>query len=771
MSTIKKINGILVPNTFVTGFTYNNSNLLTVSQNGKPDLNVYLNQFSGLTVNGSVSATTYYGDGSNLTGIVSSTDNYVTGGTYSNGTLTLDRQNGSVTITGFTTNGGSVTGAYLPLSGGTVYGNTIFTSGFTANTIQFDTTFTGTVGVGQIAWDSNFGTLQQGLVGGNVIQKIGETSFALVKNVESTTLNKGEVVYIFGATGDKISVKRASNTGDTTSSKTLGVVAENIAANQNGLVITKGTLDGLNLGAYSAGTILWLSSTPGQFTDVKQYAPYHLVFIGVVQRANAGNGQLYVSPQNGYELEEIHDVRITNATEGDLLIRSSYSGSPVWVNSKTLNGNYIISGNTNNIGDFSATTFYGSGLGLNNIPISGVTNLQSNLDLKFDKSGGTVNGNVLVLGNVTILGSATTINTQTLSIADNIITINSNVTGGTPFIGDSGIEVLRGSATTATILWKEQNSQWEAGLQGLTKRILLQGDSLALLTSGHTHPISEVNGLQTALNNKFDSSGGTITGNVLVTGSVSATTFYGNGQYLTGINDFYVTGGTFSGTTLTLNRQNGSITITGFTSGGGSGVDTYVTGFTYSNNNITLSQNQGQSAITVNISTMTGLTVNGILSASTWNTPIPNTQVVYSNNGTLTGSTNLTWTNSSALLTINGTLEATSKSFSIPHPTKEGKKLVYGSLEGPENGVYHRGKLYNEDTIVLPEYWYKLVDKNTVTVHLTPIGKHQNLYVKEIFEDKVIIGIEGGLFSNKTINCYYVVYGERKDINKLEVER
>jgi hypothetical protein len=302
--------------------------------------------------------------------------------------------------------------------------------------------------------------------------------------------------------------------------------------------------------------------------------------------------------------------------------------------------------------------------------------------------------------------------------------------------------------------------------------------------------------------NRLSISGGTITGDILVTGSVSATTFYGNGQYLTGISssdnfvtggtfsnntltlnrqngsvtvtgftDFYVTGGTFIGTTLTLNRQNGSITITGFTSGGGSGVDTYVTGFTYSNNNITLSQNQGQSAITVNISTMTGLTVNGILSASTWNTPIPNTQVVYSNNGTLTGSTNLTWTNSSALLTINGTLEATSKSFSIPHPTKEGKKLVYGSLEGPENGVYHRGKLYNEDTIILPEYWYKLVDKDTVTVQLTSIGKHQDLYIKQIFEDKVIIGIEGGLFTNKTINCYYVVYGERKDINKLEIER
>jgi hypothetical protein len=133
MSTIKKINGIYVPNTFVTGFTYNDANLLTISQNGKSDLNVYLNQFSGLTVNGSVSATTLEVNGktkttnlqvtsgatigyvltsldsngnatwsspSSLSGITY-TDNYVTGGTYSSGTLILNRQNGSVNVTGF----------------------------------------------------------------------------------------------------------------------------------------------------------------------------------------------------------------------------------------------------------------------------------------------------------------------------------------------------------------------------------------------------------------------------------------------------------------------------------------------------------------------------------------------------------------------------------------------------------------------------------------------------------------------------------------------
>ena len=91
-----------VNDTFVTGFTYNDSNRFTISRNDGVNLSASINTMTGLTVNGSVSATTYFGDGSNLIGI-SSDDNYVTGGTLNNGTLTLERQNGIVTITGFTT--------------------------------------------------------------------------------------------------------------------------------------------------------------------------------------------------------------------------------------------------------------------------------------------------------------------------------------------------------------------------------------------------------------------------------------------------------------------------------------------------------------------------------------------------------------------------------------------------------------------------------------------------------------------------------------------
>ena len=115
---------------------------------------------------------------------------------------------------------------------------------------------------------------------------------------------------------------------------------------------------------------------------------------------------------------------------------------------------------------------------------------------------------------------------------------------------------------------------------------------------------------------------------------------------------------------------------------------------------------------------------------------------------------------------ILGTLYATSKSFDIVHPLDPTKRLTYGSLEGPEYGVYVRGKLTNESVINLPDYWTALVDENSITVDITPYGSYQRLFVDKIENNKVYIGSETGL-----PNCYYVVYAERKDIPKIIVEQ
>jgi hypothetical protein len=128
------------------------------------------------------------------------------------------------------------------------------------------------------------------------------------------------------------------------------------------------------------------------------------------------------------------------------------------------------------------------------------------------------------------------------------------------------------------------------------------------------------------------------------------------------------------------------------------------------------------------------------------------------------GESDTTIPGSTYALEVNGAFAATTKSFLIPHPTKPGMQLRYGSLEGPENGVYVRGRLKGGENIIqLPDYWEGLVDDDTYTVTLTPVGKHQELYVEHIAGDHIVVGGEN-------IDCFYTVFAERNDVEKLVVE-
>ena len=113
----------------------------------------------------------------------------------------------------------------------------------------------------------------------------------------------------------------------------------------------------------------------------------------------------------------------------------------------------------------------------------------------------------------------------------------------------------------------------------------------------------------------------------------------------------------------------------------------------------------------------------------------------------------------------NGDIGGYSKSFRIPHPTKEGMNLRHSSLEGPEIGVYQRGEIQG-DTIELPDYWVGLVRDGTVTVQLTPKGSFQQLYVVSASNTEVRIAEANGA----DIDCYYTIYGERADVDRYDVE-
>jgi hypothetical protein len=204
--------------------------------------------------------------------------------------------------------------------------------------IQFDTGATVTNAAGRLYWDATQQTMTVGL-NANIAADIGQTLYAYATNAESVTITKGQPVYMFAAQGDRVSVKLAYNTGDATSAKTLGVCAEDIGANQAGMILCQGVQDGLNLGAYTAGDTLYLGATAGTLTNTKPYAPNHLVYIGVVERANNGNGRLYVRVQNGYEMDELHNVSAQNPTNGQVLIYNE--STSLWTKNTLTDGTGI----------------------------------------------------------------------------------------------------------------------------------------------------------------------------------------------------------------------------------------------------------------------------------------------------------------------------------------------------------------------------------------------------------------------------------------------
>lgn len=196
--------------------------------------------------------------------------------------------------------------------------------------IDFDTVDTITSAVGRLSWDDGEGTLSLGLKGGNVNLSIGQENIALCYNGTGSTINKGSVVYISGAQGQRPSISLSDADTEATSSKTFGVVAENISNGAEGYVCTFGIVSGIDTSLFTAGQSLWLSSTAGGLTNTVPTQPVHAVFIGYCLHSHASSGRIFVNPQNGYELQELHNVLISNPLNTQALTYESSSG--LWKN-------------------------------------------------------------------------------------------------------------------------------------------------------------------------------------------------------------------------------------------------------------------------------------------------------------------------------------------------------------------------------------------------------------------------------------------------------
>lgn len=149
------------------------------------------------------------------------------------------------------------------------------------------------------------------------------------RNELGTPVSTGTVVYLSGISGNKPLMHLAKADAESTSTATYGLVQSTVNDHQNGFIISSGLLTGIDTLAFNEGDNLWLSpTTAGQYTTTKPSAPNHMVFIGIVTRSHRTQGSILVRIQNGYELEELHNVQTLSAVDGDTIIKQ---GSQ-WVN-------------------------------------------------------------------------------------------------------------------------------------------------------------------------------------------------------------------------------------------------------------------------------------------------------------------------------------------------------------------------------------------------------------------------------------------------------
>lgn len=202
----------------------------------------------------------------------------------------------------------------------------------TPDYIQFDTGASVTPTVGRLGWDVSEHSLSILLTGGNVNLQVGQETVVRVYNQTGSALTDGQVVYCTGSQGQRLTVALAQANSDATSAAIIGVVTEPIPNNSEGFITVQGTVHGLDTSAYTDGQVIYLSpTTAGAWTTTKPQAPQHLVLVGyIVKGGSVGAGSIYVHVQNGYELDELHDVKITSIANGNVL---QYDNTiPAWKN-------------------------------------------------------------------------------------------------------------------------------------------------------------------------------------------------------------------------------------------------------------------------------------------------------------------------------------------------------------------------------------------------------------------------------------------------------
>ena len=295
-----------------------------------------------------------------------------------------------------------------------------------------DSTYTG--GVGTMRWNLTDGTLDLGLLGGNVTLQLGQESVQRVKHADNSGLVQGSVVYLVGSDGTNPTVRYARANTDLTSANTFGVMTEDATGGSKAFCTTFGLVRNINTNNLTEGGLVWLSKdTAGAMTAVRPTAPNHGVEIGFCIRKHATQGVVFVTVQNGYELNELHDVYAPSPSNNQGLlwksanlrweaaaVDTSLTNEGRLIGFKPSNNSYYNIGSSTN-GSSPIILYRGSGIGF-----SGTSGSPEGGDLTISNTGDLDSGNEGILG----VGAGTATSSVITSNTSGATGVTINATGG-----------------------------------------------------------------------------------------------------------------------------------------------------------------------------------------------------------------------------------------------------------------------------------------------------------------------------------------------------
>ena len=344
-----------------------------------------------------------------------------------------------------------------------------------------DSTYSG--GVGTMRWNLTDGTLDLGLLGGNVTLQLGQESVQRVKHADNSGLVQGSVVYLVGSDGTNPTVRYARANTDLTSANTFGVMTEDATGGSKAFCTTFGLVRNINTNNLTEGGLVWLSKdTAGAMTAVRPTAPNHGVEIGFCIRKHATQGVVFVTVQNGYELNELHDVYAPSPSNNQGLLWKSANSrwEAAEVDTSNTNEGFLY-------GSGNATLYYiysntngsnirinaGNGIdifpGTNEFTINNTGDLYDDNEGKIGVGAGAANTSVITsntngANGVTVSGGTGIAVTETTSNNGGTITVTNSAPDQTVSLTNGGGVGVTGTYPSFTLTATDQSASNEGTL-------------------------------------------------------------------------------------------------------------------------------------------------------------------------------------------------------------------------------------------------------------------------------------------------------------------